>query len=384
MVEPDSMSNLPEAGAEVHLLLVDDDANNRQLLKRVLERNYTVSAASSGEEAIERFETDATIDLILLDIMMPRVSGLDVLQHIRQHHERHDMPVILISALSDSKDVVLGLNLGANDYIPKPFDVGVINARVRTQLTVKRLLDERKQTIHDLQVAEQIRTQLFRIASHDLKNPLNNVLMVEKILRELHKDDAQTAKLLDTVNVTAKSMKAVIENFLDMVEIQTGHANIDRRCVKLHDVLMNVYTQYEVTAGNKDIQLALHESGGHVWADANRTVQIVSNLVSNAIKYSPQGTQVMLWTESVVPGMVRVCIYDQGPGVPQHERERLFQEFSRLSPRPTGGESSTGLGLWIVKHLANLQNGEAGADFPAEGGSIFWVDLPECDPREAF
>lgn len=365
-----------------HLLVVDDDRINRELLMHLFERDYNISMASSGEEALTVLKEKADIDLVMLDIMMPQMSGMDVLSEIRENPATRDLPVILVSAMANTRDVVNGLRLGANDYITKPVDVSVVIARVKTQLTVKRLLDERKETITELEKAEKLRAQLFRIASHDLKTPLNNIRMAEHLLRKTIEPAKDTDQMLDTIKLTIDSMSGIITNFLDMVELQAGHIDIKLKPIELTDVVYNVLTQYEISAGKKNIKLKMGEIGGWVTADATRLVQVASNLVSNAIKYSPLGTKIDVYTQ-IKDGQGYLYVSDEGPGIPESERSQLFTEFGKLSTFPTGGESSTGLGLWIVKHLVTLQQGTVGVEFPDEGGSRFWVALPECPPPSA-
>lgn len=372
---------LEDSSKPHHLLVVDDDRINRELLIHLFERDYHVTQASSGQQALDVLNESSDIDLVMLDIMMPNMSGLDVLGAIRENKATTDLPVILISAMANTRDVVNGLRLGANDYITKPVDVSVVIARVKTQLTIKQLLDERKQTIQELETAERLRSQLFRIASHDLKNPLNNVRMAEHLLRKTIENKPETNQMLDSIKLTVESMGNIIENFLDMVELQTGQMEIKLKPVELIDVVYNVLTQYEIAADKKNIELEMGKIEGWVMADAARLIQAVSNLVSNAIKYSPSGKDIHVYTRSN-NGMGRICVVDAGPGIPADERDMLFKEFGKLSTRPTGGESSTGLGLWIVKHLLNAQRGDAGVEFPETGGSLFWVEVPECPPPQ--
>lgn len=362
-----------------HLLVVDDDRINRELLMHLFERDYKVTSAGSGQEALDKLKDLPDIDLVMLDIMMPNMSGLDVLAEIRDREHTTDLPVILISAMANTRDVVNGLRLGANDYITKPVDVSVVIARVKTQLMVKRLLDERKKTIKELEQAETMRSQLFRIASHDLKTPLSNIRMAEHLLRKTINPTKDTDQMLETIRLTVDSMGNIITNFLDMVELQTGRLELKLKPIEYKEVVYNVLTQYEIAADKKEIKLEMGHIGGWVMADASRLVQVVSNLVSNALKYSPTGKTVKVYTESG-GGMGKLFVKDEGPGIPEVERDQLFTEFGKLSTRPTGGESSTGLGLWIVKHLITAQDGTVGFDFPEKGGSVFWVALPECTP----
>ena len=142
--------------------------------------------------------------------------------------------------------------------------------------------------------------------------------------------------------------------------------------------LQRVVDQYALPAQRKHITIQF-EGGEHaVVADARLFSQIMSNLVSNAVKYSPRGSTVSVWVEERDEQLVRICIADQGPGVPDAERGRLFRMFGKLTARPTGGESSTGLGLWIVKTLTEALNGEVGVECPPAGGSVFYIELPVC------
>lgn len=372
---------LPPDSQSHHLLVVDDDRINRELLMHLFERDYRISTAMGGREALEVLK-ESDIDLVMLDIMMPNMSGLEVLGEIRDNPKTRDLPVILISAMANTRDVVNGLRLGANDYITKPVDVSVVIARVKTQLTVKRLLDERQATIIDLEKAETLRSQLFRIASHDLKTPLNNIRMAEHLLRKIIPEEKDSEQILDTIRLTVESMSGIITNFLDMVELQTGKINIKLKPIEMKDVVYNVLTQYEIAADKKKIKLNMGDVEGWVVADAARLVQVVSNLVSNAIKYSPHDTEIKVFTETK-NGMGYIHVRDQGPGIPESDRDQMFTEFSRLTPQPTGGEPSTGLGLWIVKHLMDAQRGTVGVEFPDAGGSNFWVAAPECEAPSA-
>jgi signal transduction histidine kinase len=146
----------------------------------------------------------------------------------------------------------------------------------------------------------------------------------------------------------------------------------------VRDVVVNVVTQYEIVARGKEIELLVDETPGNIIADRARMIQVVGNLVSNALKYSPRSSRIRIWSEERGQDNC-LFVQDQGPGIPETERHLLFQEFSKLTPRPTAGEARTGLGLWIVRHLVRGQGGMVGADFPPEGGSVFWVEMPAAD-----
>jgi len=164
-----------------------------------------------------------------------------------------------------------------------------------------------------------------------------------------------------------------------MMEVQTGKLELTIKPVNLRDVQTNVVNQYRFAAKKKNISLELGATDGWVLADPQRLVQALANLVSNAIKFSLNDSKVTI-SSARRKGCGVIIVADDGPGIPSVERDNLFKEYGRLSTRPTGGESSSGLGLWIVKQLMYAQNGSVGAEFPENGGSRFWISLPAYSP----
>ncbi|MBC7810603.1 MAG: response regulator [Burkholderiales bacterium] len=356
------------------MLVVDDEPANRSLLKRLFQQQFNVKAVGDGQTALDML-AQAPFDMVLLDIMMPEMDGLEVLEIMRGRPSTCETPVILISALSGADDVVQGLKLGANDYIVKPIDTDVTYARVQTQLMLKRLQDERKEIIADLQAANELKDQFLRIASHDLKGPLGNIRLAQHLLRKIVADNEKGNSLLDMIETTVEKMNALIMEFLDTSAMQSGKVDMRMSDAPLDRMIEDVVEQQQLTAIKKDILLDLQRSDLTILADPERFKQALTNLVSNAIKYSPSNSVVTIWTE-ISDQCARIHVSDQGQGIPVEERDRLFTMFGKLTPRPTAGESSTGLGLWIVKHLVTLQNGQVGVECPSEGGSIFWIELP--------
>jgi two-component system, sensor histidine kinase and response regulator len=356
------------------ILIVEDDHASRELLRVMLGYNHQVQTAHNGETALKLLR-EQPFDLVLLDIMMAGINGLEVLRILRQDAATRDLPVILVSALSDSEVIVEGLEAGASDYIKKPIDPSVLLARVKTQLKLKHLMDEQERYIERLECAERLRLQFTQIASHDLKNPLHNISIATSLLKDELDNNPRVEQILGVLDVTVENMNHIIEDFLDVVAIQSNTISFKSGILNLVDIINNVATQYEIAAEEKNIRLEIGCHDGQVMADSARMVQIVSNLVSNALKYSPLGSTIRLWTEHSAD-MVRLCVQDEGPGIPEGERDKLFTEFGKLSTRPTANEPRTGLGLWIVKHLMQKQGGKIGTTFPKEGGSVFWLELP--------
>jgi signal transduction histidine kinase len=314
-------------------------------------------------------------DLMLLDVMMPGMKGLQLLGYLRSQAAYAELPIILVTAMGGNDDVVRGLKMGANDYIVKPADTEIVLARVRNQINLKRAQDDNKQILAQVGQLNELQARLFRIAAHDLKNPLHNINLAANVLRPMTTEVDGAKGVLDNVQQSVKSMESILSAFLDVMALQTGKIDFKLDDLSMGMIVEQVVNQNRIAAHNKNIALNVQEIQGEFTADFDRMVQVVGNLVSNAIKYSPFNSQIDIWVEAE-GDIVRLCVRDEGPGVKEDERNKLFQEFSRTSNQPTGNENSTGLGLWIIKQLVSHFGGTVGADFPKEGGSIFWIEMP--------
>ena len=357
------------------LLVVDDERVNRAILKRGFYDCDVLEAANSQEALVHLANED--IDVVLLDIMMPQISGLDLLNIIRRTRGLADLPIILVSALDANEIIAVGLLAGANDYITKPIDIDVVRARVQTQIQLRQFAADRQLIINRLQAVNTMKERLMLMASHDLKNPLQNLSLTNILMRDILTDMPEMHPLLDIAGASIQNMLSIIEELLDMNVGTTYTLHLES--VDVDAVFKQVVDQYTAIAAQKTIQLNPVYSGTSVQADQYRLVQILNNMVSNAIKYSPLNTTVMLYAEFDGEDC-RLCVRDEGPGVPPQERDALFEPFQKGSNRPTAGEKSSGLGLWIVREMAEQQHGTVGVDCPDESGSIFWVRVPAVTP----
>lgn len=357
-----------------HILVVDDEPVNRMLLERIFQREAQVRVAEDGPSALAML-AQYPCDLVLLDIMMPVMNGLEVLEKLRESPSTQELPVILITALTDTEDVVRGLELGANDYIGKPFEVDVVRARVRTQLALKRLLNERLSLIDELQTANDLKLRLMRIASHDLKNPIGNAQLALSLLKDNIKPDSPDAEIIKLAEGSLNVMLSVIQDFLDSGILDDGSMQVELEPVSLSMIVTDVLDQYAAMAENKGLYFDIELAQLQVIADERRFSQALSNIISNAIKYSPSGATIRIHCDRQ-DDIAYIHVIDQGAGIPPAERNRLFQPFGKLSTRPTAGENSTGLGLWIVRQVMHLQNGDVGVQPTPTGGSDFWLSLP--------
>lgn len=359
------------------ILITDDNPANRILLARTLQAEYEVDTAENGQEAIDKL-IERDYDLVLLDIMMPVLDGLSTLEYIREHVDLATLPVIIVSAINESAQVAAGIEMGANDYITKPIEHAIVKARVKTQITLKRLMDERQEAVNALQQANEMKVRMMQVASHDLKNPLNNLNMLMNVMgHEGNTDNKRWDRLKSIADTSLKTMLTIIDEYLSSANIMNDELSIELATYNAKELVETTVKQYSVMATEKNINVHVNVQDTLITADSERLLQVISNLVSNAIKYSPKNSDVLIQT-SLHDGYWRLEVIDSGTGIPKAEREFLFQAFSKneISTQPTAGESSTGLGLWIAAEMVRLQNGAIGMIPASTGGCNFWIEMP--------
>jgi two-component system, sensor histidine kinase and response regulator len=356
------------------LLVVDH--HSRDDLTRVVAGHFDVHWAEDEYSALHILQT-STIDAVLLGSIETTTASLEILDAIRRQPTSRDLPVILYANSSDESFLIEGFARGASDYLPYPLHDGLALARIEAQVTLKRRLDEQQQTIRRLRTAQRNHGRMLRMIAHDLKTPLSNVSLGENLLRHYTSVCTDMGPVLDGMSAAIDTMRDVLDDFSSAAAVHD--ISIRLAAIPVERVIYDVALQYSAAASSKDILLTVEDAPGWVLADNNRLNQIVGNLVSNAVKYSPPGTTVRVGA-SRHEHAIRISVADEGPGIREDERELLFTEFGRGSNLPTGGEASTGLGLWIVRRLTEAMGGHAGVDFPETGGAVFWVDLPETVP----
>ncbi|MEO1287240.1 MAG: hybrid sensor histidine kinase/response regulator [Chloroflexota bacterium] len=359
------------------LLVADDDELSLMLIQQILHDVGDIDTVTNGRDALLKIE-ETEYDIVILDLMMPVMTGLDILQIIRSTKDISALPVILVSGIRDEEKVAWGIRMGANDYVSKPLDTNVMHARVNTQLRLKRLHDERNLLINRLQSASQLKTRMMQIASHDLKNPMNNLTMLTEIMMREADDNQKLTQMLQTQRDSLNTMVTVVNDFLDASQSTDG---VSLQLERIHaiEILQQVVRQYSVMASSKQIDVKLRQIRGTVIGDERRLSQVIGNLISNAIKYSPTESDIYVYTE-IDPEQMRwrLNVVDSGQGIPEEEQQYLFKPFSKskISTEPTAGEASTGLGLWIVAEMMKIQKGDVGMYNDPEGGACFWIELP--------
>jgi signal transduction histidine kinase len=364
----------------VLVLVVDDNETNREVLRHRLEKaGFGVLTASDGHEALSILESPAgrTFDAVLLDYMMPDLNGMDVLKRIRETRSAIELPVIMQTARSDSKTVVDCIDAGANDYVTKPIDLGILLSRLQAHLKIRQLSRDKD--------------SFLAIASHDLKTPLATISLAASVLKTMTPvGDVMTERsweMLSKIERQAGVMAKIVGDFLELNALESGSLQLDLRTLPLVETVREVVEELQPVAASKHISLRLSEieigTEELFDGDASRIQQILTNLIGNALKFSPPGSPVEIKIRAGEKGY-RIDVLDSGPGIPSADFERIFKKNNRSQNKPTGGEKSSGLGLCISQWLATLHGGQIVVrnNLPGEGpggvgqGACFRLILP--------
>jgi signal transduction histidine kinase len=217
------------------------------------------------------------------------------------------------------------------------------------------------------------KTEVLGIAAHDLRSPICNIRSICDLIPG---KDSETVQMTSLIGSTADSLLTLLSNLLDLDRIERGQLELELRTIAVAPIVRNIAEQFYAAAKEKQMEVRVAECDESInaLADESSFRRILQNLVSNALKFSPIGATIEIGIFRI-ENKVRVEVKDQGPGISDADRKSLFGRFARLSARPTAGESSSGLGLSIVKHLVDAMNGQVGCDSTPGKGATFWFEI---------
>jgi len=355
------------------VLVVDDKPDNAALVEAQLTRaGYDVACVDNGREALATVTFDPP-DLILLDIMMPDMDGYQVLEQLKGRETTKHIPVIALTALQDRAEKLRALELGASDFLTKPVDRAELLARVRTLLELNDLWKAQGELV-------RMKDELLSVVSHELRTPLASLVGFTELLLTQDYSEDQRREFLIVMMHEGRRLTALINDFLDLQRMESG-----RQTVHLQPVDLKPLLQQAIATLGEDLErpivLDLPAALPQVDADPDRLMQVVTNLLSNARKYSPQGGRIRV---SAVMGErgVRVRIEDRGLGIPKEALPKLFQKFYRVDNSDRRSITGTGLGLAICRQIIAEHGGRIGAKSDGEGkGSTFWFTLAFSRPN---
>lgn len=359
------------------ILIVDDMAANLKVLSTMLTDNgYNVRPAINGSLALKA-ASSITPDLILLDIMMPGMDGYEVCQKLKENETTHDIPVIFISALDEVVNKVRGFEMGAVDYITKPFQMAEVVARVNTHLTIYK---QRK----EIEGLNAFKDLFIRTVSHDLGSPISNILgYTEMLIQDGDRLDPDYAKqMLSRISTSAERMQRLVNSMLDLTRIEG--VTLRPSPLLLRDVLDGVFMEFQFPAQEKGITVRPPQNPiqAQINADPDLIGEVFQNLLSNAVKYTPANGEITINVETD-SSHVFVHIDDTGYGIPEEDIPYLFERFYRVGRTEHIAQQGSGLGLSIAKLILDRHEGEIRVKSQIGQGSRFTVSLPIYDPQTA-
>lgn len=363
------------------ILVVDDTPANLDLLLSMLsERGYRIRPAPSGELALRSAFAKAP-DLVLLDINMPGMDGYEVCERLKRDATTQDVPVIFLSAMDEVIDKVRAFQVGAVDYISKPFHVEEVVARIETQLTLYRQRREiealRESERRHFEEMNRLKDQYVQMVSHDLKTPLSVIVgHISLIMKRGEIANPAVQESLEIIMEAAEMMRRLIRDLLDLAKIESG-VGMQMESVSVNDLVQACALAFSHNADEKHIVLDLNllETDISIQADHDRMVQVLSNLISNAVKYTPNGGKVQV-TVQVNSTQLHLEVRDTGLGIPEQDLPHIFEQFYRVERQTEADLPGTGLGLSISKAIVEQHGGAIRADSKLGAGTRFLIDLP--------
>ncbi len=365
------------------VLVVDDNPDIRDYVAGCMKGAYHVVKAFDGQNALEKVR-QVKPDLIISDVMMPNMNGYELCRAVKSDAVLQGTPLILLTSRASLDEKIQGLEAGADDYLTKPFSAKELLVRAHNllhlglhQKALQKLNEELKTTNEELREVSQMKSQLLRIAAHDLKNPLNGIREFAKILKDELTTNAPGQELLDLIHTSSDQMLDMVSKLLDSEALESGQIVLEKEPISVSAIAEAVVRRNRPQAERKGEQILLHlDSYDDCIVDASREWlrDAMDNLLSNAIKYSPHHKRI--WVSVRRHGdVVRFSVRDEGPGLTNEDKEKLFGKFQRLSAVPTNDESSTGLGLSIVKQIIDMHEGRVWAESEYGKGSTFVIEL---------
>jgi len=366
------------------MLVVDDDKMSRMLLTRNLQQvGHTVVMAESGAQALDLLRSHS-VDIILLDCMMPEMDGYQVLEKIMGDETLRQTPVIMVSADNEMASVVTCIEMGAEDYLHKPFDPSLLRARISNSLEKKRsrereqrLFEQLQEKHRHLQELEKLRNDLTHMIVHDLRTPLTSILTGLQTMEMMGGLDESHLELLNMGIQGGEALLGMINDLLDISKTEDGSIQMKYEDLNVEDVVKQAVRQVTELAREKSLALKTEMTSGlpGIRADEDKLRRTLVNLLGNAIKFSPEESTITLSVKQQSPSLV-FSVSDKGEGIPKEYFERIFEKFGQVETRKSGQKMSTGLGLTFCKMAVEAHGGKIWLESETGKGSTFFFTIP--------
>jgi CheY-like chemotaxis protein len=380
------------------ILIVDDEPLNIEILCDILGPEYRIFMKTSGASALD-FTDKHIPDLILLDIIMPDISGFDVLEKLKSSEKTKGVPVIVITGLDSVEDEEKGLALDAADFIHKPFSSKIVKARVRNQLQIVnqiraindnmaeliKLHRDLEAAVEAAETANRTKSAFLAKMSHEIRTPLNAILGISEIHLQTEnapKDPKETKEAFTRIYNSGDLLLGIINDILDLSKIEAGKLELIPARYDVASLISDTVFLNMIKYENKPVNFTLkvdENVPSALFGDELRIKQILNNLLSNAFKYTASGeVELSAAVENSENAVTLVfSVRDTGQGMTPEQIDKLFDEYSRFNLEANRTTEGTGLGMSITQNLIRMMNGEILAESKPGAGSLFTVRLPQ-------
>ncbi|MBF0450045.1 MAG: hybrid sensor histidine kinase/response regulator [Candidatus Magnetomorum sp.] len=357
------------------ILIVDDTAANIQVLRGLLEKEYTLLAAKNGPKAIKLTE-DKQPDLILLDIKMPEMDGYEVCQILKANEQTRDIPIIFVTAMDETEDEQKGFDMGAVDYITKPIKPPILIARVRTHLELK---DKRDALVKMLKLEKELaktKEDIYRITQHDLKSPLNAIINYPKLIKTDNLTEKQINQL-KRISSAGYNMLNMINLSFDLFKMEQGSYQFNPALVDILPILDDISQDLQNFIKTKGAVLNISINGAPISDHSSFEIpgekllfySMLANLIKNALEASPRKGKISI--QLVDKDALTIVIHNQG-AVPKNLRETFFVKYATSDKK-----SGTGLGTYSAKLIVETQGGNISMHSSDEKGTSITITFPK-------
>lgn len=365
--------------SEYKILIVDDVMSNVLLLKVLLtNEKFQIATASNGRQALDQV-TKEKPDLVLLDVMMPDMSGFEVSQQLKANPETAEIPIIFLTALNSTADIVKGFQVGGNDFISKPFNKEELIIRVTHQISLiaaKRIIVAQTEELRKTIIG---RDKLYSVIAHDLRSPMGSIKMVlNMLILNLPSDTIgpEMYELLTMANQTTEDVFSLLDNLLKWTKSQIGKLKVVYQDIDMVEVTEGVIEIFSMVAELKKISIRLETpSKLDVHADIDMIKTVIRNLLSNAIKFSNEETEILV-TVQEQEDMAVVSVKDSGCGIDEENQKKLLHTDTHFSTFGTNNEEGSGLGLLLCQDFVIKNGGRLWFTSAKGEGSTFSFSIP--------